>query len=385
MKGIDQSKLKTLTDQQREYFSMMYPKYGVLFLTAQPGVAKSAIMKTIADKLGFHYIDLRLSMVDETDVGLYPYLRDVDSNTKVMSYAVPEWALKANQQPTIIHFEELNRAPLAVRNAALQLLLERRIGPNFQFNNNVYMCSSGNLGEKDGTTVEEFDRALNNRLIHKEHILTLPDWISDFAKENVHYSIVSFLKSHENYFIQSLEQKESNENHSAYPTPRSWTMLSEYITANYGKKSKIDDFSTDIRVVAPCYIGEATAQRFYRYLDDQMKFTIDDIINRYDEVKHMFDIYDRDKKSEMLNILKEKDVTILNDEQMENVKKFILSCSDDEVVSFLLSVLDSDYKYTENINSDENNLVVRFLDDKRLLKYYDSIYANVPKEEEKEK
>jgi ATP-dependent Lon protease len=73
-------KVKTVTERnvnlvkltaERKYFSVMWAKYGVLNITSKPGVAKSAIGRSIADKMGFAYSDIRLSMVDETDVGLY--------------------------------------------------------------------------------------------------------------------------------------------------------------------------------------------------------------------------------------------------------------------------------------------------------------------------
>jgi hypothetical protein len=34
---------------------------------------------------------------------------------------------------------------------------------------------SGNLGDEDGTDVEEFDSALNNRLIHINHTLDVQE------------------------------------------------------------------------------------------------------------------------------------------------------------------------------------------------------------------
>ncbi len=51
---------------------MMNAKSGVLYIQSAPGYAKSAIMRSIANKMGFQYFDIRLSMVDETDVGLFP-------------------------------------------------------------------------------------------------------------------------------------------------------------------------------------------------------------------------------------------------------------------------------------------------------------------------
>jgi hypothetical protein len=150
--------LSTLTARERKYFMTMWPKSGVLYITSKPGIAKSAIARTIADKMGFRYMDLRLSMADETDFK-FPFLKDANydgKDIKVSGYAVPEWAFESNTQPTIIHFEELNRAPQFVRNAALQILLERQIG-DFKFNGTVLMMASGNLGDEDGTRSEDTD------------------------------------------------------------------------------------------------------------------------------------------------------------------------------------------------------------------------------------
>jgi MoxR-like ATPase len=191
--------LSKLTEKERKYFAVMWAKYGVLNITSKPGVAKSAIGKSIADKMNFRYMDIRLSMVDETDVGLYPSINEIEVDGKMvkcLDFVVPRWAVEANKQPTIIHFEELNRASQQVRNAALQILLERQIGTDFKFNDSVLMMSSGNLGDEDGTDVEEFDSALNNRLVHINHTLSVDEWIKDFAMDNCHKLITSFIKAH---------------------------------------------------------------------------------------------------------------------------------------------------------------------------------------------
>jgi MoxR-like ATPase len=126
-------------------------------------------------------------MVDETDVGLYPSLSEIDMDGEMVKCLISLclWAVEANKRPTIIHFEELNRASQQVRNAALQILLEREIGTAFKFNDNVLMMSSGNLGDEDGTDVEEFDSALNNRLIHINHTLDVQEWLEIMQKKIV--------------------------------------------------------------------------------------------------------------------------------------------------------------------------------------------------------
>ena len=332
------SKMENLTERERLYFMMMWPKSGVLYITSKPGIAKSAISRGIADTLGFKYLDIRLSMVDETDVGLYPSVSEIDVETgkvKCLDFVVPRWAIEANKQPTIIHFEELNRASIQVRNAALQILLERQIGTEFRFNDTVLMISSGNLGDEDGTDVEEFDNALNNRLIHYSHTLSSDEWINNFAKERVHSTIVSYIRAYPEKLYQN-----PTENSKAYATPRSWTFLSEFICKNFGKDSSPKTFLPLLRSVSHSYIGNG-AQRFLQYCEEMINITIQDIIDRYDAVVKDLDKYNRDKNSELIQSLKEFDIKKLSDKQLDNVTKFLKRVGDDELTAYLLHVLDN--------------------------------------------
>jgi hypothetical protein len=327
-------KLSNLTKREQTYFRIMWAKYGVLYITAKPGVAKSAIARSIADKMGFRYMDLRLSMVDETDVGLFPSVGETDG-VKCLDHVVPRWAVEANKQPTIIHFEELNRASQAVRNAALQILLERQIGINFEFNDTVLLMASGNLGDEDGTDVEEFDSALNNRLIHYKHILTTDEWITNFAQANVHQTIVSYIKSHPEQLY-----KPATENIQAYATPRSWTMLSEFITKNFGKEADPRVFLPILREVAASYVGNS-AIKYLSYCEDMLNINIMDVLNNYDRVKVDLKKYNRDKNSELIQALKEMDMNKLTDKQVENAAKFLKTVGEDELTAYLLFILDN--------------------------------------------
>ena len=329
-------RMNTLTPRERKYFMTMWPKSGVLYITSKPGIAKSAIARSIADKMGFKYLDVRLSMSDETDFK-FPFLKDAEYKGtifKVSGYAVPEWAFEANTQPTIIHFEELNRAPQFVRNAALQILLERQIG-EFKFNGTVLMMASGNLGDEDGTDVEEFDNALNNRLIHFSHTLGSDEWIENFGKMNCHPTIVSYIKAYPEKLYQN-----PTENTKAYATPRSWLFLSDFITKNFGMESSPREFLPYMQEVAHGYIGNG-AQRFLQYCQEMVNITIQDIINRYNEVEKELDKYNRDKNSELIQSLKEFDIKKFTEKQLDNVTKFLKRVGDDELTAYLLHVLDN--------------------------------------------
>lgn len=334
MPEVLKTRLPDLTDRERLYFSAMWPKSGVLYITSKPGIAKSSIARSIAQKMGFRYMDIRLSMVDETDVGLYPNISTAEG-IKCLDFVVPRWAIEANKQPTIIHFEELNRASLPVRNAALQILLERQIGIEFKFNDTVLMMSSGNLGDEDGTDVEEFDNALNNRLIHYSHTLSADEWVKNFATEKVHSTITSYIKAYPERLYQN-----PTENTKAYPTPRSWTFLSDFIINNFGKNASPREFLPLLREIAHSYVGNG-AQRFLQYCEEMINISIQDILDRYDKIEKELDKYNRDKNSELIQALKEFDIKKLSEKQLDNATKFLKRVGDDELTAYLLHVLDN--------------------------------------------
>lgn len=328
-------KMRNLSPKEEKYFRAMYPKSGVLYITSKPGVAKSAIARNIANVMGFKYIDMRLSMNDETDFK-FPFLTDVEHEGKILKVsgsAIPEWAFKANQEPTIIHFEELNRAPQFVRNAALQILLEREIG-GFKFNDNVLMIASGNLGEEDGTDVEDFDNALKNRLLHFNHTLSKDEWFENFADENIHPLVCGFIQAYPERLYET-----PNANSNAFATPRSWTFLSDWIICNYGMKSSARDFISQLSQCAPGYIG-TTATRFIQYCNDMVNVSIEDVINNYPKVKAQLAEYNRDKSEELINSLEGFKLVDMDDKQYGNIAAYLRTISEDLLTKYLLFVVD---------------------------------------------
>lgn len=405
--------ISNLTWREELYFRLMYPKSGVLYIKGEPGKAKSAILRSIADKLNLFYIDLRLSQIDETDVGLFPdkvklnvkYLDnkgiEKEKEEYFLTHIIPEWAYLANNpkevnenyKGTLINFEELNRAPLAVRNAALQLLLERQIGfRGFEFSDNVYMASTGNLGEEDDTDVEEFDAALKDRLISVKHDMDYPEWRDTWAINNVHSSIISYLNQNaEDYYNKPNSDKKED----VFPTPRSWTFLSDMIRDNFSVRNEDGDIIEEARIddrmmmdfvsrTAHYYIGHIS-HKFVKFLNDMNKLTIYDILGGDESSKYKKGYIempkeeknniDRSKRSELLEKFKKIDITKLSDIQRENLKLFILNLKSDEACSFYLKVLDDDLKDLDV--EDINPAVIDILSDKRFSKIREQLSDSV--------
>lgn len=268
-----------LSMRELKLWNMIRSNSGVLMAYGIPGISKSATFRSIADKLGMQYIDLRTSTMDETDLGAYPVVTEIDG-VKVVESAVPAWAIKANNQPTLIHFEELNRCSQNVRNAALGILLERIIGPKFKFNDNVFMVASGNPETDYESDVEVFGTALRNRLIPIEFTLKFEDWKNEFAIEHgVNPYVISFLENKVNYFGNSpiLVEKylDEDDSQSQYPSPRSWTFLSDYV--NMFPEEMRKEALTDVGTLKS-YVGEIAATSFVNYVLETFKVNVNDVL-----------------------------------------------------------------------------------------------------------
>jgi hypothetical protein len=402
-----------LTKREEEYFRIALARSGVLYIKGEPGLAKSAILRSIADKLDLFYIDLRLSQIDETDVGLFPDKIELDvkytksdgsveiGKQNFLTHIIPEWAHLANNPKTVdkrfkgtfINFEELNRAPLAVRNAALQLLLERQIGfRGFKFADNVFMAATGNLGDEDDTDVEEFDAALKDRLIQVRHDMDFQEWRDTWATKgiNVHSGIIGYIQANpEHYYSKPTGENKSD----VFPTPRSWTFLSDMMKENFGQRDAdlnviaepelTQELLGFVMRVAHSYVGTASVT-FCKYLKDVNKLTIYDVLGlegcKYkggykNFSKNIKETIDRSKRSELLDKLKKVDITSLEEHTIENLKLFILDLKIDEACSFYLKVLDDDY---DDINADDiDPAVLSILNDRRFKKIKSELQDSV--------
>jgi len=334
-------------NKARMYLDVIKTNAGVCYLQGKPGIGKTATLEQLAQEEGLAYFDIRLSMCAEEDFNI-PMPNE---QTGLVKNTIPEWAAFANEQPTLIVFEELNRASLAVRNAALQILLERRIGHKFKFNNNVYFCATGNFGEEDGTEVEDFDSALNNRLIHFRFSMSVPEWKEGFAKEHVHPLILDFVEAKPEHFY-----KEPSDG-GAYATPRSWTHFSKLLESKIGMKSDIKQAKSITNMFGGAYVGPSAAA-FMNYLENMELVSINDIIDDYPKVKKNLKQLNRDILSSLLNNLKEFNIDNFDSKQFKNVTDFLVNnLSEDEQVSYLLHVAqENDVK---NKKSNSNKLMAK--------------------------
>ena len=334
----------------KEYTEIIMSNSAILNLVGPPGSAKSAIIRDIAeDFLGYQFIDRRLAQISEAGEILgMPRLVEVEPEVWVMKYALPEWAWMANKRPTIICFDEANRAEVQIINAALQILNERMIG-SFKFNDDVRFVLAGNLGEDDGTDVNYFDTAMNGRLCHVNHTLSFDQWVEMYVEYKgikINHYILTFLKHYAQDLFHKLPDEASGD--PAYPSARTWTNFSKYLEFKFNLFQPCTWFNKEnppleivldkVRKYGKSFVGVDAARRFERYLEGLMKVSYDDVINNFETVEDLFktDSIDLSMMTEILSEIKAKDFS--NDftiAQVKNICKFLSYINQDIRVGFL--------------------------------------------------
>lgn len=320
-----------------KYEKLVKAQAGVLYLEGPPGSAKTAISEEMAKKNGWQYFQFILSQVDSADVAGIPHKHEVKGQICTVR-TVPDWAIKANEQPTLVNFDELNRAPVECRNAALQILNERKVG-DYPLNDNVYFISTGNIGEdgnrSDGAEVEEMDTALWGRLIYMPHEMPYVTWKEMYGKENIWHEVIAYLDSKPEHFEKNFEESKMNAN------PRTWTNFSHFIIRS---SSDYDEQVALAKEFAKNFIGPQIAGSFNQYLEEKQLININSILDEWGRVKSTVQKFDRSRYSQLIAELNKKDATQFNKTQTKNLVKFLNMVHDDEksnaVINNVLSNVD---------------------------------------------
>lgn len=191
-----------------------YHKKISVMLWGPPGVGKSSIVKQIAQKLKIDLIDVRLPQLEPPDLRGIPVPNHTTHKTDAY---YPDWLPESGQG--IIFLDEIEKAPVAVKNAALQLVLDRKIG-SYTVPDDWSIVSAGNR-EDDGCFSMPLGSALSNRMIHLEVQPDYNVWLAWALKNNISEGILGYLA----FRPEHLYKMDIDANINAFPSPRSWEML----------------------------------------------------------------------------------------------------------------------------------------------------------------
>ena len=194
------------------------------FLWGAPGIGKSSIVKQIADERKVGFIDLRLALMDPTDLKGIPFY-DKESHTAL--WAPPAFLPRDGEG--ILFLDELNAAPPSVQASAYQLILDRKVG-EYELPDGWAIVAAGNREGDRGVTYR-MPSPLANRFVHFEMEVNADDWRFWAYKKELDERIIAYIS----YKSEHLFTFDAKSDTKSFATPRSW----EYVHSIL--KSKMDE------------------------------------------------------------------------------------------------------------------------------------------------
>jgi len=198
-------------------------------VTGEAGVGKSRIINQVSVESNMHFIDVRASLFDAVDMRGIPFVENARTR-----WATPEFLPDENSnEPVLILFDELNRAPLMVQNSLLQLMLDRRLG-EYRLPDSVALVAAGNPESHRGVT--KMSEAFASRFIHLPLVHDVGDWSKWALANGILPELLAFIRFRPN-LLHSYDPKATEK---AYPNPRSWEFVNQIMKKNPAPEIQLD-------------------------------------------------------------------------------------------------------------------------------------------------
>ena len=202
------------------------------FLWGAPGIGKSSVVKEIAKSRGLEFIDLRLALMDPTDLKGIPFY-DKESHTAL--WAPP--AFLPVDGEGILFLDELNAAPPSVQASAYQLILDRQVG-EYRLPDGWAIVAAGNREGDRGVTYR-MPSPLANRFVHFEMDVNVDDWRDWAYKKGLDERIISYI-SYKNEHLFTFDAKSDKK---SFATPRSWEYVNSILKSDLENTLILDAIS----------------------------------------------------------------------------------------------------------------------------------------------
>jgi len=285
-----------------------------VILEGAHGIGKSGIVKQLANEDNYHLETLFLSVQEIGDLIGSPHTI-MDGDTAITTWSVPVWLQRMKTaalqgKHCLLLLDELNRAPLDVRQSAMELVLERRLHehelPTVNGQRTMVVAA---INPADDYQVDELDPALLDRFLHAFVEADVPAWLKWARKTKINSIVRDFITEHPD----RLHWTPADGGIGA--TPRSWTKLGNYM-------DNIHNVPEDIVFqIMKGKIGTELASQFYsfykNYVDVVKMKDIEDIVkqnkNKFDKIEDLAELItdkiesqEAIQKTELANQLKDK-------------------------------------------------------------------------------
>jgi len=230
-----------------------------MYVKAQPGVGKSQIIQDRATAAGLEVADIRLGQLDAVDLGGLPfpvYDGEPGKSTARMARAITDLLPHDPDWQGVVFFDELSQAPAMVQGAALQLLLDGKLG-QYTLPAGARKIGAGNRTH-DRAGAQKLISPLVSRFVTSVTLECNPDDWLEWSNGKVSDRVRGYIKNrpdHLNTFDPTDEQQADGH---PYACPRTWDFAGDIIDSG---------LSEDLyqEVLGGC-VGAGVALDFVAYL-----------------------------------------------------------------------------------------------------------------------
>lgn len=222
------------------------------------GIGKSNIVEQYAEEEDFHLEILFLSHQEVGDLIGIPHMITKDG-IQITTWSLPIWLQRMNEAAAqgkrcVLFLDELNRAPIDVRQSALQLVLEGKIHEHtLPIVNGKKTVMVAAVNPSDDYQVDELDPALLDRFLEIEVKADLNAWLEWARATKVNRVVQDFLTEHPDRLHFTPEDKTTG------TSPRSWAKMGVYI-------DNIDQIPEDlIFQIMKGKLGTAVGSQFFSF------------------------------------------------------------------------------------------------------------------------
>jgi len=199
-----------------------------VMLWGAPGVGKSQgvreIAKKIQDKTNKKVVitDVRLLLFNPVDLRGIP----TSNSDKTLAVWLKPKIFQMDEDDSVINIlflDEISAAPPSVQAAAYQITLDRTVGEHSLPDNCIVIAAGNRMTDK--SVAYNMPKALANRLCHFEIKVDVDSWHNWAVRESVHEYVTGFVE----YNPGLLMKFDPSGTSLAFPTPRSWEMVSNIL------------------------------------------------------------------------------------------------------------------------------------------------------------
>lgn len=226
----------------------------VPFVLGPPGLGKSTMAAFLAAEAGRPFKDIRLAYYSPTDVGGMPYL---DRETNSMKFA--PMGLLPTESGHMIMLDEFPLAPRATQNAALQLVLDGRVG-DYTLPPDTWIMMAGNRQE-DRCFGDKLSPAMVNRVVIIRLKPSLDDWCDWAYDAGIDLRIVAYVRFNPNSLLDFNPTEWDGEGNFA--SPRSWETLHKTMNSPAWTQLTRDQR----RILTIGTVGKAVGNEFSGYIE----------------------------------------------------------------------------------------------------------------------